>query len=118
MRYHQRQPQTSTIYRTGDALELLRSLALTADDLVYCDPPYMAETRKSLDLYNFETDDAHHSALLRLLKSLPCMVIVSGYRCALYETELATWHRRDWKTMSRGGARIVARCRTRISTSA
>ncbi len=105
MRYHQRDPVPSTIYRTGDAIELLGTLELTGTDLVYCDPPYMAETRRSLDLYHHETDDAHHRALLIVLKSLPCMVIVSGYRCPLYDTELSSWHRRDWRTMSRGGVR-------------
>ena len=46
---------------------------------------------------------AGHRRLLSVIKSIPCMVMISGYRCALYDAELADWRRIDFQAMTRGG---------------
>lgn len=95
----------NTSFLVADALQLLPSLKLTRQDLVYVDPPYHPDTRVKLDLYNFELSCDRHSSLLAILEALPCMVMLSGYRCEAYDDVLRTWHREDYRAMTRGGAR-------------
>lgn len=91
-------------YEIGDALEFLRSYPFTGDELVYCDPPYLFETRSSdRPIYNYELGDDQHPALLDILTALPCMVMVSGYWSELYADRLAAWHAVQFQAMTRGG---------------
>lgn len=87
----------------GDGIQYLREYAFQGDELVYCDPPYMHETRKDLSLYEHEMSDAQHADLLTLLLALPCYVMVSGYRCSLYMTMLHTWHYTEFQSTTRHG---------------
>lgn len=91
--------------RCGCGLRWLRSHArsLDADWLVYCDPPYLASTRKKLKLYRYEWSDGHHRQFLRCATSLVCRVMISGYAAALYEDALAGWRRYEKPVMTRGG---------------
>lgn len=75
----------------GDAAAYLRSYAFLGDELVYSDPPYLAETRRRPRLYRHEYTREQHCELLTLLKTLPCMVMVSGYRSRLYDEMLEGW---------------------------
>lgn len=90
----------------ADALTLLPSLPVESDWLVYCDPPYHPASRTSGDIYKFEMTDADHARLLDVLRALPCMVMLSGYRCALYDERLSDWRRVDYRAMTRGGVRV------------
>jgi DNA adenine methylase len=85
-----------------DGISFLKSYPFRGDELVYCDPPYMMETR-SRELYRFEMSDAHHVELLRVIKSLPCRVMISGYRTKLYFLDLASWNVTSFEAMTRGG---------------
>lgn len=88
----------------ADALDFLRSYAFTGSELVYCDPPYVRSTRRTRGrLYRYELDDSQHAALLALLRSLPCAVMVSGYRSALYEQTLGDWRSIEFQAQTRGG---------------
>lgn len=88
----------------GDALPFLRSYRFVGDELVYCDPPYLFETRSSRRaLYAHEMDDGQHRALLDILTALPCMAMVSGYWSELYADRLAGWHSIQFEAMTRGG---------------
>ena len=51
----------------------------------------MQSTRRSGRRYRFDYTDADHVALLGILKSLRCRVMVSGYPSRLYDTHLAGW---------------------------
>jgi DNA adenine methylase len=88
----------------GDGLEFLRAYRFLGSELVYCDPPYMRETRGPRDLYRFEMTDSDHAELLRILKRLPCAVMISGYFTRLYAVELRAWHATHYPTMTRGGS--------------
>ena len=72
--------------RAGDGLAFLRSYPFAGDELVYCDPPYLFETRTSRrSRYTHELGDVEeHRALLDILTALPCMVMLSGYWSRLY----------------------------------
>ena len=89
----------------GDALQFLRSYDWRGDELVYCDPPYLMETRSSQrEIYRHELHaDEEHRALLSLLKTIPAAIAISGYWSELYAQELTGWRMISFQTVTRGG---------------
>ncbi len=86
--------------------------------LHYVDPPYPMATRSSLKnkngnrghYYRHDMTDEQHRELAAVLKSLQGMVVLSGYACPLYDTDLyAGWHRHETQHMADG-----ARPRTEV----
>lgn len=76
--------------------------------LIYADPPYLHATRADArKAYRHEMSDAGHIALAERLNACSCMVMVSGYRCALYEELYAGWQRHDCQTRADSNARRV-----------
>lgn len=65
------------------------------DTLFYLDPPYMACTRREMDLYPYETSDTDHEDLIELCRNIEGKVILSGYDNKLYN-ELG-WRKIEWK---------------------
>ena len=55
--------------------------------------------------YRFDYEEADHVELLELLKAVPCQVMVSGYRSALYEERLEGWRRVELQVMNHAGVR-------------
>lgn len=94
---------------TGDGLAWLQEHGprLPADALVYCDPPYLLETRKSGPLYRYEFTTAQHETLLALLRQLPCQVMISGYWSPLYAEALRGWQTMHFEVTTRGGSRAT-----------
>ena len=76
--------------------------------VIYCDPPYVLSTRKERLYYEHEMSDADHSALLSTLKALKCRVLLSGYDCALYSSQLQDWRCIRYRTRTRG--KTVTEC--------
>lgn len=79
-----------------------------ADYLVYADPPYLMDVRSSkqkIYKHEFETPRLH-AALLDILRSLPCMVMISGYDSDLYNSGLHEWRKVQFTGISRGGPTI------------
>jgi DNA adenine methylase len=62
----------------GCAHRFLAEYAFSGRELVYSDPPYLQYTRSSRRRYRFDYLEQDHTALLELLKGLPCQVMVSG----------------------------------------
>lgn len=88
----------------GCAIALLEKPSrFTARDLVYCDPPYMMETRGGRKLYEFEMEAGQHRRLLRCIRKLPAMVMISGYWSPLYAEMLGNWNSISFEAMTRGG---------------
>jgi site-specific DNA-adenine methylase len=86
-------PQKNLELIHADAVEYLKRYHFTGKELVYCDPPYLRETRKKYyPLYKYEYTYEQHVELLELIKSLPCMVMISGYESTLYKKYLKGWH--------------------------
>ena len=83
----------------------LRAYDYTGSELIYCDPPYLLETRTSKRRYRFEYSRQNHLDLLDLLKSLPCRVILSGYPSTLYNDILEDWNCVELQAMTWGGPR-------------
>lgn len=60
--------------------------------LIYCDPPYMLETRHGKQ-YRYEMDTDDHEELLTLLLKHKGPAVISGYEIGLYSSMLAGWNR-------------------------
>lgn len=76
-----------------DAINFLGSYGFTGKELVYCDPPYLRETRKKYArMYKYEYTRKQHIKLLEAIKTLPCRVMISGYESKLYTDYLKGWH--------------------------
>lgn len=69
----------------------------TPETLFYCDPPYVCETRGHWKdkAYTHEMDDDDHRELGNVLHQVEGMVVLSGYRCDLYDEAFADWQRFD-----------------------
>lgn len=100
------------VWIQGDALEWLRSPRLGTLEsyeldetvLLYADPPYPLHVRRSNRVnYSRELTDEEHADLLELLTATRARVMLSGYRCALYDAWLGEWRRVDYRAMTRGG---------------
>ncbi len=87
----------------GDALTFLASYPFEADHLIYCDPPYLMETRSSGPRYRHEFSDEQHEELLSRIGELPCRVMISGYWSEMYGRTLKNWNSIHYETMTRGG---------------
>jgi DNA adenine methylase len=64
--------------------------------LFYVDPPYLSDVRSKRwkqVAYRYEVDEIYHRRLLRLLKEIRGMAIISGYPSALYDEQLKGWRR-------------------------
>lgn len=97
----------------GDALEIVNQWVWGNTDhqhtLIYCDPPYLQETRSSKRaIYRCDLSRTEeHIRLLEILKNLPCMVMLSGYRSRLYDSIIGHWRRMDFQTRNRAGTPTV-----------
>lgn len=65
--------------------------------LIYCDPPYMLDTRYGKQ-YRHEMDAGDHERLLTLLLEHKGPAIISGYETGLYNDMLVGWKR--YETMA------------------
>jgi len=92
-------------FRCQDGMAFLSRYAFTGKELVYCDPPYVHSTRRRSDLYRHEMTDRQHSELLRIIRQLPCPVMISGYWSELYADALSDWRSLSFTSQTRGGPR-------------
>ena len=76
-----------------DARTYLSRFSFSGAELVYVDPPYHPETRRRERVYRFDYSVDDHVELLKLLRTLPCSVMISGYENELYNDMLSSWRR-------------------------
>lgn len=88
-----------------DAIEVIQRHD-SPGTLFYVDPPYVLSTRASVkgvrQKYAYELDDEYHAKLAGALKACAGMVVLSGYRCDLYERLYPDWQRTDKAAMADG----------------
>lgn len=76
--------------------------------LHYVDPPYVFSTRSDgKDDYRHEMTDEQHEQLASALRELQGMVVLSGYRCDLYDRLYNGWLRIDREARADGAAKRV-----------
>lgn len=75
-----------------------------ANTLIYADPPYPRALRRRF--YEHEMTDTEHIELLNTLNAHPGPVVLSGYRCSLYDDRLAHWQMHEKRmTVEKGEKR-------------
>lgn len=91
-----------------DALDLMRQHD-SADAVHYVDPPYVHSTRSEKSrntvtrkAYKHELTDADHQRLAAGLRAMTGAVVLSGYRCALYDDLYQGWTRIDFRAHADG----------------
>jgi DNA adenine methylase len=89
----------------ADALAFLADHAFDGTELVYADPPYVAETKKNRRYYRYEYTDEDHYRLLDALLRLNCRVMISGYPSSLYQKALEGWEVKEFVNLSHAGPR-------------
>ena len=88
----------------GDAITFIKKYPFTGKELIYCDPPYLRETRKRYyPIYKYEYSLVQHIELLEVIKSIPCMVMISGYESQLYMDTLNNWHTYSFQAATHHG---------------
>ena len=93
-------------FHQGNGIEWLETLHFQGDELVYCDPPYLPSTRPGRRLYAHEMTNADHRRLMRAIRDLPCMVMISGYWSQMYASALKGWNVISYDAMTRGGPAV------------
>ncbi|OUR62365.1 hypothetical protein A9Q74_05180 [Colwellia sp. 39_35_sub15_T18] len=86
-----------------DAIQLLEKEGLCKDSLIYCDPPYVASTRRKQKIYRHEYSDNQHEKLLQFLVNQKCMVMISGYKNDLYQYYLNDWNLYSFSSQTQNG---------------
>ena len=92
------------VIENRDALDVMRQHD-GPDTVHYVDPPYVHGTRHMRarsPAYRHELSDLEHRALADCLATLRGTVILSGYRCKLYDDLFAGWRRVDVRSYADG----------------
>ena len=104
-------PAGCTILNT-DAISWLQNFIVVADIfkkmgtrvLIYLDPPYPRDSRKSArDLYNHEMDEKDHTRLLSVARSINANVVISSYPNKMYNEALKEWCAIEFQSQTRSG---------------
>jgi hypothetical protein len=94
-------PETQVLQEDGIAF--LRAYPFLGTEFVYCDPPYLPETRRKERIYAHELSRADHERLLGVLLRVRCPVAISGYDSPLYAEALRGWRTIRYPVLTRGG---------------
>lgn len=99
------------------ALDVIREYGRERDCLLYCDPPYLGETRARN--YRHEMVGAgEHRELSEALHDCAATVVLSGYHSSLYDDLYSDWHRMELRAWTgngiRGGATKTDGFRTEV----
>lgn len=98
----------NVIIENRDALDTIRSYD-GPDTVHYVDPPYPSEARNSTG-YRFEMGDAdRHRELAEVLHGCEGTVVLSGYRCPLYDDLFGDWQRHETKAVKSNGGGVDGR---------
>lgn len=92
------------VIENRDALDVMRAHD-GEQTLHYVDPPYVHSTRAlrtRAPAYRHEMTDAEHERLAVGLHGLAGRVVLSGYRCELYDRLFAGWRRVDRAALADG----------------
>ena len=92
------------VIENRDAIDVMRAHD-SAQTVHYVDPPYVHSTRAlrtRSPAYRHEMTDADHERLADALHALAGPVVLSGYRCGLYDRLFAGWRRVDRVALADG----------------
>jgi DNA adenine methylase len=89
----------------GCAHDFLTRYDYTGREFVYSDPPYLISTRTSKYRYRYDYEEKDHIELLKILKGLPCNVMLSGHPSKLYDHLLEGWRNLELQVVTQGVVR-------------
>ena len=93
-----------------DARDVIELFRRKPDCLIYCDPPYLRETRASKTGYVHDSDPQLHTDIAALLcaEDTECLAAISGYASGLYTElyEARGWLRHDRTARVNGDRRV------------
>lgn len=89
----------------ADAIDFLEPSSFQGNELIYCDPPYLPQTRRRQNVYRFDYTEGDHVVLLNRLLALPCFVVISGYQSELYDNLLSGWNSFQFPAKTHQGVR-------------
>lgn len=89
----------------GDGIAFLRSYPFEGHEVVYCDPPYLPETRRRTRVYRHDACVDDHVRLLETIRTLNAHVIISGYQSELYRDALSDWNWHRFPSKAHDGVR-------------
>jgi DNA adenine methylase len=95
------------------ALELIRRHDGAAT-LFYLDPPYLPESRTARKTYAHEMSSQDHSSLLDTIARARGMIVLSGYRSALYDRALKSWESHEIELPNNAGQGRTKQRRTEV----
>jgi site-specific DNA-adenine methylase len=93
------------LFLCRDAVEFLGQMQPNPECLIYCDPPYLPETRRAKRVYRHDYTREDHNILLSAILRMRCPVMISGYDNELYRERLAEWHVQVFPGTSHVGSR-------------
>lgn len=67
-----------------------------SDCFIYCDPPYLHETRKDTKLYKHEMSKEDHLRLLKICVVSNSKIMLSGYNSDMYNDLLSNWKKKEF----------------------
>ena len=103
--YWQRSFPLLATYIVGDAADFLTARRFEGHEVIYCDPPYLASTRRRKRIYVHDYTEQDHLRLLETLRKLHCRVVLSGYPSHLYDEWLRDWNTRSFLSKTHNGLR-------------
>ena len=89
------------VVENRDALEVI-PIWDREDAVFYLDPPYLADLRRSPNIYNCEMTEAQHVALLEVACKIKGTVLISGYASDMYDRMLSGWERYEKSMLAQG----------------
>jgi DNA adenine methylase len=95
------------------ASEVIRQMDTPAT-VFYLDPPYLHETRSTVDAYKHEMSVEDHQALLEQLAGIKGKFLLSGYRSGIYDVaaESQGWNRHDYQIANNASSAAVKEVKT------
>ena len=91
------------VIENRDAIEVMKQHD-SEKTLHYVDPPYVSTTRDKGSDYVYEMSEQDHVNLAEFLHTLKGHVVLSGYRCDLYDQLYQKWTRVDRKAFADGAS--------------
>lgn len=67
------------------------------DCFMYCDPPYLMETRKDKKIYKHEMTNEDHERFLKTCLICKGKMMISGYDSDMYNDYLSGWYKKEIK---------------------
>lgn len=89
---------------TVDVSSFLKIYPFDKNDLIYLDPPYLFETRRSQrPIYKYEMTIEQHLEILSIILTLPAGILISGYESDMYNEMLFGWRKEHFNAVDRRG---------------